>query len=220
VALDGASDVAGIADSLGLERFAVWGHSGGGKYALACAAALPGRVVAAASLSTGAPYKAEGLDWFFGMGEFNVQDFKLMLSNQSEWVKKSRQDAEVMMRASREELLQLIGSLISDADRVILTDELVGFLRAQLRDGFKAGFDGYIDDGLADAKPWGFDPISVKVPVQVWHGRQDRFVPFAHGQWLAERMPQADVHLEQDEGHLTLVVRRVPEIHRWLATKF
>jgi len=58
--------VAAIADALGLGRFAVLGHSGGGPHALACAALLPARVTAAVSVSAPAPFDADGLDWFAG----------------------------------------------------------------------------------------------------------------------------------------------------------
>jgi len=61
-----AADVAAIADALGIGRFAVLGHSGGGPHALACAALLPDRVIAAVSMSGPAPYDADGLDWFAG----------------------------------------------------------------------------------------------------------------------------------------------------------
>ena len=57
-----AADVAAIADALGIGRFAVFGHSGGGSHALACAALLPDRCLAAASLAGPAPRRAEGLD--------------------------------------------------------------------------------------------------------------------------------------------------------------
>jgi pimeloyl-ACP methyl ester carboxylesterase len=62
----GAADVAAIADALGIGRFAVLGHSGGGPHALACAALLPERVIAAVSVSGPAPFDAAGLDWFAG----------------------------------------------------------------------------------------------------------------------------------------------------------
>jgi pimeloyl-ACP methyl ester carboxylesterase len=63
---------------------------------------------------------------------------------------------------------------------------------------------------------WGFSMSKIEVPVKVWHGRQDRFVPFQHGQWLAEHIPGADSSLTDSDGHLTLLVRRVPEVHDWL----
>ena len=46
---DVAGDVAEILDALGAETFITWGASGGGPHALACAALLPGRCLAAAS---------------------------------------------------------------------------------------------------------------------------------------------------------------------------
>jgi pimeloyl-ACP methyl ester carboxylesterase len=74
---DTASDVAAIADDLGLDRFAVWGPSAGGPHALACAALLADRVVAAAVVAPYAPYSAPGLDFFAGMSEGGTQLLKL-----------------------------------------------------------------------------------------------------------------------------------------------
>lgn len=212
--------MAAIADNLGLDRFAVWGLSGGGAPALACAATLPCRVVAASSLGGVAPYDTEGIDWLAGQGEFNVEDFKLMLSNQAEWEVKSRQDANMMMKATRAELEQMLTTLLSEVDRSVLSDELVGYLQKQSQEAFKTGIRGACDDSLATSRPWGFDLASIQVPVQIWHGRHDKFVPFSHGEWLASRVPHAEAHLEKDEGHLSLFVRRIPEVHEWLAAKF
>ena len=218
--VDAAADVAAIADHLGLDRFAVWGHSGGGDPALACAAALPDRVVAAASLAGTAPYPTDGLDWSAGMGEFNVADFNLMLSDRAAWKEKSREDAAAFLRATPAEFMEVLRSLLSEVDRKEASDELVAFLQDQAREGYKEGVAGAVDDNLAGVVPWGFDLGAIRVPLQLWHGRHDRFVPFAHGEWLAARIPQADAHLEANEGHVSLFTRRIPEVHRWLAAHF
>src|SRR5690242_3662643 len=63
-----AGDVRTIANALGIERLAVWGISGGGPHAIACAALLPDLVPAVAVLASIAPWGAEGLDYFEGMG--------------------------------------------------------------------------------------------------------------------------------------------------------
>lgn len=65
---DTAADVRTICTELGIDRLATWGHSGGGPHVLACAALLPDLVTAAASLASLAPFDAEGLDYFEGMG--------------------------------------------------------------------------------------------------------------------------------------------------------
>ena len=68
--------------------------------------------------------------------------------------------------------------------------------------------------------PWGFDLASIRVPVLVWHGEQDLFVPFAHGVWLADHVPGAEARLEPDDGHLTIGERHIGEIHTWLLDRF
>jgi pimeloyl-ACP methyl ester carboxylesterase len=78
---DCAADVRAICATLGIDRLATWGISGGGPHVLACAALLPDLVVAAASLASPAPRGAEGLDWFAGMGQDNVDDFKVLLKD-------------------------------------------------------------------------------------------------------------------------------------------
>jgi pimeloyl-ACP methyl ester carboxylesterase len=42
-------------------------------------------------------------------------------------------------------------------------------------------------------------------PVTVWHGREDTFVPWRHAEWLADRLPNAELHLLDGEGHISLV---------------
>ncbi len=218
--VDAATEVRAIADHLALDRVAVWGHSGGGAPALACAATLGRRIVAAASLAGVAPYPAEGLDWASGMGELNAEDFRLLVRDRAAWEKKVEKDREELLAANPEGLRTVLASLLSPVDRELLTDELARFLLLQAHEGLKHGPEGMRDDGVSQILPWGFDPASIRVPLQLWHGAGDRFVPFAHGEWLASRLPGAEVHLEADEGHVSLFVRRIPEVQRWLASKF
>src|SRR3954447_14935280 len=79
---DCAADIAAVCDALGVERFCVWGISGGGPHALAAAALLPDRVVAGAALASLAPYDAEGLDFFEGMGEQNVEELAVIFEGE------------------------------------------------------------------------------------------------------------------------------------------
>src|SRR5262249_9985735 len=70
--VDVATDVAAIADALGVARFRTWGASGGGPHALACAAILPDRVIAAASVGSPAPFRAAGLDSSACLGHHHI----------------------------------------------------------------------------------------------------------------------------------------------------
>jgi pimeloyl-ACP methyl ester carboxylesterase len=78
-----AGDVRAICAELGIDRLAMWGMSGGGPHVLAYAALLPDLVTAAASLASVAPYDAEGLDYYAGMGEENVDDDRLFFTDEA-----------------------------------------------------------------------------------------------------------------------------------------
>ena len=73
--VDVAQDTAAVLDDLGAATFVTLGWSGGGPHALACAAALPGRCLAAGSIAGVAPFTADGLDWPGGMAPENVAEF-------------------------------------------------------------------------------------------------------------------------------------------------
>src|ERR1700678_822591 len=80
---DCAADVRAICAALHIDRLAMWGISGGGPHVLACAALLPDLVTAVASLASLAPYGAGGLDYFAGMGQANVDDIRLFLTDEA-----------------------------------------------------------------------------------------------------------------------------------------
>lgn len=217
---DCAADVRAIAAALGIDRFAVWGISGGGPHALACAALLPDLAVAVGSLASIAPYGAPGLDYYTGMGEENVSDMKLALEDEPAARAKLLTDRELMLGLTAEDMQNAFPTLVSAVDAAAFTRELGEYFVASDRDGLGPGGEGWWDDGMAHLRPWGFDLQTIRVPVQLWHGRHDRFVPFQHGEWLASQIPGVDAHLTDEDGHLTLIQRRVGEVHRWLLEHF
>jgi len=214
-----ADDVRAICAALGISRLATWGVSGGGPHVLACAALLPDLVAAAASLASPAPYPAEGIDWFAGMGQENVDDFKLGLSDPEAARVQTDKDREAMLAATAEDLHTQFASLLTPVDAAVLTGELAEYLAFCVKDGLAPGAQGWYDDGVAMLRPWGFAITDISVPVLVMHGREDQFVPFGHGEWLAARVPGATVRLLDHDGHLTLSESRIGEVHAWLLSK-
>ncbi len=217
---DCAADVRAIAAALGIDRLAVWGISGGGPHAIACAALLPDLVVAVGSLAAIAPYGVQGLDYFAGMGEENVDDIKLYFEDEPAARAKAIEDRERMLSMTPEAMQNAFPTLVSEVDAAAFTPDLGQYLATGTHEGLAAGGEGWWDDGVAHLEPWGFDLKTIRVPVQLWHGRHDRFVPFQHGEWLASKIPGVDPHLTDVDGHITLLQRRVPEVHAWLLEHF
>jgi pimeloyl-ACP methyl ester carboxylesterase len=188
------------------------GWSGGGPHALACAALLPDRCAAATSLAGVAPYPAEGLDWLAGMSTENIEEFSAAFEGERALnvaLLRMARDLETVRGA---DLAAALGGLVSDIDKRALTGEFADTLAESFRRAVSNGIAGWRDDDLAFSKTWGFDLHTIRRPVAVWQGGQDRMVPFAHGQWLAAHIPTARVHLHPDEGHLSLGVASLDRI--------
>jgi pimeloyl-ACP methyl ester carboxylesterase len=204
--VDCVLDVEVIADALGVERFAVTGGSGGGPHALAVAARRPDRVARAECLVGAAPPDAAGLDWFAGMDPENVKEFG--------WARQGEQVLHRELEAQAAEDLERISAdpskLLSEdwqldaADRRVLArDDVQRMIAEMVREAYRPGVWGWVDDDLAMLEPWGFDVAEVDVPVIVRYGAKDVLVPAAHGAWLAANVPNAEVVVNDDAGHLT-----------------
>lgn len=213
-----AQDTAYLADALGIGAFATWGVSGGGPHALACAALLGDRVVAAACLAGVAPFNAEGLDFMAGMGRDNVEEFTAALKGEAALAEYLEPQVPALLNTDPETLAVHMESLLSAHDRAVLVGEIGRQIAALIQDGLKNGVYGMVDDDLAFVSPWGFSPSDIRRPLQIWQGEHDLMVPYSHGQWLADHIPGADVHLSPEDGHLTLVAHRIPQVHAWLAS--
>jgi pimeloyl-ACP methyl ester carboxylesterase len=213
---DCAADVRAICAELGIGRLGMYGGSGGGPHVLACAALLPDLVTAAVSLASLAPYPAEGLDWFHGNGPDDGSDLKLVLTDRdAAWAALEKERAE-MLAATPATILDLYRPYLSPPEAAALTGEVAEYFCYTNHDGLAPGVEGYFDDELAFMSPWGFELSDITVPVLLVHGRQDRMVPFSHGEWLATRIPGAETRFFDDEGHLSLLANRMDEVHAWL----
>jgi len=213
---DCTEDVRAIAGALGIDRLGVWGISGGGPHAIACAALLPDLVAGVGVLASVAPWGAEGLDYFAGTGEFNVEQVSLMLEDPSAARVKCEENRVVMLAQTLPGLMEFLRSLLAPVDAAALSGELGQYLIDVTHSGMAMSSDGWWDDGLAVLGPWGFEFGSISTPVLLLHGRHDRFVPFAHGEWLARAIPGVEARLTDDDGHLTLTTRHLDDVHAWL----
>jgi pimeloyl-ACP methyl ester carboxylesterase len=217
---DAAADVEAICDQLGLDRILTHGRSGGGPHALACAALLPDRVAAAATLCSVGPFDADDLDFLAGMGEDNIVELGAAVEGEEKLAPLLEQLTAGMLAAEPEALAEEIESLLSPPDVAVVNAGLA----AELIDSFHTGVGetrvGWIDDDLAFVRHWGFDLASIRVPVALWQGHQDLMVPLAHGEWLAARIPGVDAHLSPQDGHLSLEQNRIGDVHAWLLERY
>ena len=205
-------DAVAVLDHLGAERCYTMGWSGGGPHALACAALLPERVTAAVTIASVAPYPADGLDWFEGMGQGNIEEFRAALGGSESLRAVLEPMAPAFRSVTADEVADALGDLLPPVDRSTLTGEVAEELADDVRRALSSGIWGWHDDDLAFTVPWGFELADIRIPVAIWQGTEDRMVPFGHGQWLAARIPGVRAHLAPDHGHLSLAAASMPAI--------
>lgn len=210
-----AADVAAVVDALDAlnapgapnpgRPFAVLGHSGGGPHALACAALLPDRVVAAVSIAGLAPYDpARDAEWFAGFSDLGAASLR----------------AAVAGRAAKEthESVEHDGDFgFIDADGAAFDGEW-GWIMEVVRPALAAGPAPLIDDDLAYVRDWGFEPSGIRTPVLLVHGGLDRVVPAAHSEQLARSIPHAVMDRGPDDGHIS-ILRRAAAALEWIAAQ-
>ncbi|MBJ7463594.1 MAG: alpha/beta hydrolase [Mycolicibacterium sp.] len=196
-----AEDLRVIADTLGIDNFAVIGLSGGGPYTLAAAAAMPDRVVAAGVLGGVAPY----------VGPDGIASG---LMNLGSTVAPVLELAGAPIRLAAATLIKIIAPVGSPALEMYARISPEGDRRLLARPEFKAMFlDDLLNGGrkqlaapfydIVDfVRDWGFRLDEVKVPVHWWHGDKDHIVPFAHGAHVVSRLPEAEMTVLPGESHL------------------
>jgi pimeloyl-ACP methyl ester carboxylesterase len=203
---DCVEDVDAVTEALGIDRFYTVGWSGGGPHALACAALLPERTIACATIAGVAPFRAQGLDFLEGMGEENHEEFGAALAGEEPLAAYLGKEREGILAANGADIQASLGQLLSPVDRDAATGEFAEYLAALFHGALETDIWGWFDDDLAFVADWGFALEAIETPVTIWQGSEDRFVPYAHGKWLAANVPRADARLLDGEGHLSILL--------------
>ncbi len=203
--LDWPTDVADLADRLGIDSFSVIGWSGGGPYALACAHALRERIAAVGLVSSPAPLTGTSESGYLRRLDRNA----VRAAGRAPWVirlalwhwgRPQRRDAARFFEES-------VAAMCAADQAVLAVPELRGRMIANSAEIYRQGGRGMYDEALVLARPWGFAPTEIRVPVHVWHGVLDETVPLAMADYLVREIPSAQANILREEGHHLLYQR-------------
>jgi pimeloyl-ACP methyl ester carboxylesterase len=210
---DWAADVEGLADGLGLERFAVMGHSVGGAYAAACALGLADRVTAAGLVSPIIPLDSPG-----AFDELGKPGQWLLARDRPRLMRVSIRALFLLARVAPGFARRVFGARSTPVEEAISwRPEVTARALASARESTRQGARGLVDDMRTAIRPWGFDPSRIEVPLFVWQGDQDSSIRESWGDWWAETVPGATLIRCRGEGHL-LIEERIGEIVGTLAS--
>jgi pimeloyl-ACP methyl ester carboxylesterase len=209
--VDVVADSNAVLDFVGAQSCVVAGWSGGGPHARACAARLD-RALATLVIAGVAPYDAEGVDWLAGMGQDNLDEFGAASDSESALRTYLDSEGPGLRDADARGIIEAMRSLLPPIDQRMLSDEFGEDMAALTHDALRVGIDGWLDDDLAFVADWGFELGEIRKPVAIWQGSVDLMVPFAHGGWLADHIPGATPHLEDGQGHMSILIGAMDEM--------
>jgi pimeloyl-ACP methyl ester carboxylesterase len=205
--IDWPDDVVELAATLGLDRFAVLGISGGGPYAAACAWKLADRLTGAGIVSSLAPFDVPGV--IASMGRRNRLTFQLV---RHLGVLRRILMARVALSVSRRPERILESGVAAAVDKEYLDrSEVRKILGESLAEAFRNGSRGPAWEMGLYTRPWAFRLEDIRAPVHLWHGEQDANAPISMGRYLGTRIPECHATFYPGEGHLHFV-DRLPEI--------
>ncbi len=215
-----AEATAALMDDLGVDRFAVIGVSGGGPYALACGAFLPDRVVAVVS---GAG--RSGFDEEIDSAGMDPEELQMTREQALRPTAEGRQalarfydpEVEHLRSADVDGFMSAFGD-----DPAAATPEqrtIAAYVLEAIQEAIRPGRDGWLDDGLAMLRPWGFEPADVCQPVAVWHSEDDSMVAIQHGRRLVAAIPNAEPFLVDGLGHGGVCCRQEVPMFDWIVSK-
>ncbi len=201
--LDWPADITQLANRLGLERFYVAGHSGGGPYVASCAYALHERIHAAVVLSGVGPIVSPELQPAmttmnrFGLwvGPFLPWPLWRLLI----WLVFQRRAADPAGDIRRGNGRRPP----ADDEQFRNPDVRATCIRSE-EEAFRTGLRGLAWDARLLTRPWGFPLEEIRLPYYLWHGTQDDQTPLAMARAISGKIPGCKITVCENEGHLLL----------------
>jgi pimeloyl-ACP methyl ester carboxylesterase len=200
---DWPTDVAALADHLGVNRFAAIGASSGGPYAVVCAAFLPERVV-----GVGVVAGVTDMGWTPAWDGLLENEATLMSigdeANAFAW-------CEEHLGPDGSGFIEEFSDLPDVDAKVLQDDATAAALATTMSEAFRQGVAGYAQDITVQGRAWAFDPGAITAPVRVLHGEVDTLLPIAHGRHTAETIPSAHLATFPEHGHLSILAE-IPQL--------
>jgi pimeloyl-ACP methyl ester carboxylesterase len=191
------NDITVLADSLGIKKFAVFGPSGGGPYALSCAWKIPERLTSVGIFASVGPFIPETdkniaapvrIMWA------NVPKlpglFKLQMKLFA-WLAKKYPKLYIKMV-----LKEFSETDRKDYERLNIAE----LIQVDRNEGYRQGGIGTWYDVMIPGN-WPIPLKEIKTKVYLWQGEEDISVPLSMGQYIAEKLPNCEAKFIQGVGH-------------------
>ena len=195
------SDMVELADHLGIEKFAVFGPSGGAPYALACAWKIPDRLTAVGVFGAVGPNVPEAVK-----GAIPSLQLLWRIAKPLQWAVRLQMRAFAF--AARRNPVRLAEKMrnleLKDEDKAVFDrPEILELFRVDFPEAYRQNGIGSAYDTTIPAN-WPIPLKEIRTKVQLWHAERDPLVGNMT-LYLAEQIPDTELHHLAGEGHLWIL---------------
>ena len=191
------NDIVALADSLSIDKFAIFAPSGGGPFALSCAWKIPDRLTS--------------VGIFASVGPLNPETEKdLAAPIRMMWTKAPKlpklfklqmKMAALLARKFTKLYIKMILKEFSEFDRKVYERlKIAELIRPDRNEGYRQRGIGTWYDMLLPSN-WPIPLNEIKAKVFIWWGEEDMSVPLSMGQYMAEKIPNCEATFIKGVGH-------------------
>lgn len=207
--LSWATDVALFADCLKIEKFSVFGHSGGAPYVAACAYAIPNRLNGAAIVSGMAPFEKPESKVGMACGQIIMNT----LIKKMPWFTGIMMKLTLIMLKNPNKMMDRMIKQLPEADQILFRhSEIRKAIIDSTIEAFRNGTAGPAYEMKLLINPWKFDLENIKFPITIWQGALDTQVPVSHAKIYASLISNSQLNIIENEGHHSLIKNQIANI--------
>ena len=215
--VDWPADVTELAEALGLDRFPVAGISSGSPYALACARFIPQRLKGCAVVSGLPPLvgQYEKID----AGQFLMAEALLQGRLAKSLPFAARAIYRYILWQIRKDpvkAMQQVKRHVASDIEILKRPEVKQHFQDMIIESSRNGVRGPVDSIALELKDWGFSLSDISMKINIWHGERGYMVFPAGAKYVASKLPNPNLHIVPNAGHISLVVERAEDVLREL----
>ena len=210
--LDWGNDIAQLADSLGLDKYSVFGLSGGAPHVLACILTDSSRIEHASIISGATPYDYKGslkgmwvpvklIHWFASMK--NEKQLRKFIQN----------DFDGLVNKPEKRIKQFQNYLPKPDKILMINHPEYGweFIEGS-KESYRQGIDAVVQEWKLYVSDWQIKVNTIHFPINLWYGSADKMAPIHRGNYYDNELPKSALKVIENEGHFSLIRNHLEEI--------
>ena len=216
--IDWGKDVSEFADSLRLEKYSIFGLSGGAPHVLACLISDSSRIENATIVSGATPYNYKGtlkdmwfpvklIHWFASWKK--DKHLRTVIQN----------DFDGLLHKPEKRIKQFQKYLPKPDKKLMFEHPEYGWEVIEgSKESYKQGIDAVVQEWKLYVSDWQMQLNTIQFPVNLWYGSSDRMAPTYRGEYYKKELPNSKLKVFENEGHFSLIRNHLEEILTELKT--